>query len=31
VNLGRLAMIGLTSFLWKEFLVKDAAIAAKIL
>jgi hypothetical protein len=31
VNLGRLAMIGLTTFLWKEFLVKDAAIAAKIL
>jgi len=31
VNLGRLAMIGITSFLFKEFLIKDAAIASKIL
>lgn len=31
VNLGRLGMVGLTSFLWKEFLVKDAVIASKIL
>jgi hypothetical protein len=31
VNTGRLAMIGLTTFLFKEFLVKDAWLAAKIL
>eukprot|EP00415_Alexandrium_ostenfeldii_P001611 UN1611 len=31
VNAGRLAMIGITSFLWKEFLFKDEAIAAKLL
>jgi len=31
VNLGRLAMVGITAFLFKEFLVKDAAIASKIL
>ena len=31
VNTGRLAMIGLTTFLFKEFLVKDASLAAKIL
>jgi hypothetical protein len=31
VNLGRLAMIGVTSFLFKEFLIKDADIASKIL
>jgi len=31
VNLGRLAMIGITSFLFKEFLVKDPEIASKIL
>merc|ERR1711966_2570 len=31
VNAGRLAMIGLTTFLFKEFVVKDAGIAAKIL
>jgi len=31
VNLGRLAMIGVTSFLFKEFVVKDASIASKIL
>jgi hypothetical protein len=31
VNLGRLAMIGATSFLFKEFVVKDADIASKIL
>ena len=27
VNVGRLAMIGITSFLFKEFLVKDAGVA----
>ena len=31
VNLGRLGMIGVTSFLFKEFVVKDAALASKIL
>mmetsp|Transcript_38608 Transcript_38608/g.84612 ORF Transcript_38608/g.84612 Transcript_38608/m.84612 type:complete len:292 (+) Transcript_38608:2780-3655(+) len=31
VNSGRLAMIGVTSFLFKEFLVKDPEIASKIL
>jgi len=31
VNLGRLAMIGITSFLFKEFLIKDPEIASKIL
>merc|ERR1712216_939215 len=31
VNLGRLAMIGITSFLFKEFLIKDPELAAKIL
>lgn len=31
VNLGRLAMIGITSFLFKEFVVKDPTIASKIL
>jgi len=31
VNLGRLGMIGVTSFLFKEFLVKDADIASRIL
>jgi hypothetical protein len=31
VNSGRLAMIGITSFLFREFILKDAAIAAKIL
>lgn len=31
VNLGRLAMIGVTSFLFKEFLIKDPQIASKIL
>ena len=31
VNTGRLAMIGITSFLWKEFLFKDEGIAAKLL
>jgi len=31
VNLGRLAMIGATSFICKEFLIKDADIAARIL
>jgi len=31
VNTGRLAMIGITSFLFKEFVVKDPAIAQKIL
>lgn len=31
VNVGRLAMIGVTSFLFKEFVVKDPAIASKIL
>jgi len=31
VNTGRLAMIGLTTFLFKEFLVKDATLASKIL
>jgi len=31
VNTGRLAMIGITSFLFKEFVAKDPAIAAKIL
>merc|ERR1719343_1730704 len=31
VNLGRLAMIGVTIFLFKEFIVKDSAIASKIL
>jgi hypothetical protein len=31
VNLGRLAMIGVTSFIFKEFIVKDPTIAAKIL
>mmetsp|Transcript_98133 Transcript_98133/g.210474 ORF Transcript_98133/g.210474 Transcript_98133/m.210474 type:complete len:289 (-) Transcript_98133:85-951(-) len=31
VNLGRLAMIGVTAFLFKEFIVKDSAIASKIL
>ena len=31
VNAGRLAMIGITSFLFKEFVVKDASIAQKIL
>eukprot|EP00408_Alexandrium_pacificum_P009303 CAMPEP_0171233146 /NCGR_PEP_ID=MMETSP0790-20130122/40769_1 /TAXON_ID=2925 /ORGANISM="Alexandrium catenella, Strain OF101" /LENGTH=267 /DNA_ID=CAMNT_0011699395 /DNA_START=86 /DNA_END=889 /DNA_ORIENTATION=- len=31
VNAGRLAMIGITSFLWKEFLFKDETIAAKLL
>jgi len=31
VNLGRLAMIGATSFIYKEFLIKDADIAARIL
>merc|ERR1711971_1080928 len=31
VNLGRLAMIGITSFLFKDFLIKDPELAAKIL
>jgi len=31
INVGRLAMIGITSFLFKEFVVKDASIASKIL
>jgi hypothetical protein len=31
VNLGRLAMIGITSFLFKEFLIKDPELASKIL
>jgi hypothetical protein len=31
VNLGRLAMIGITCFILKEFIVKDPEIAAKIL
>jgi len=31
VNLGRLAMIGATSFIFKEFLIKDADIASRIL
>jgi len=31
VNLGRLAMIGVTSFILKEFVVKDPAIASRIL
>mmetsp|Transcript_44597 Transcript_44597/g.117845 ORF Transcript_44597/g.117845 Transcript_44597/m.117845 type:complete len:266 (+) Transcript_44597:96-893(+) len=31
VNTGRLAMIGLTTFLFKEFVAKDASIASKIL
>jgi len=31
VNAGRLAMIGITSFLWREFLFKDEAIAQKLL
>jgi len=31
VNLGRLGMIGITSFLFKEFLIKDADLASKIL
>jgi hypothetical protein len=31
VNTGRLAMIGVTSFLFKEFVLKDASIASKIL
>lgn len=30
VNLGRLAMIGVTSFLFNEFLVKDASIVGKL-
>jgi len=30
-NLGRLAMIGVTSFLFREFLIKDPELAAKIL
>jgi len=31
VNLGRLAMIGITAFLFKEFLIKDPELASKIL
>jgi len=31
INSGRLAMIGITSFLFKEFVVKDATLASKIL
>jgi len=31
INFGRLAMIGITSFLFKEFVVKDPQIASKIL
>jgi len=31
VNLGRLGMIGITSFLFKEFLIKDPELASKIL
>lgn len=31
VNLGRLGMIGITSFLLKEFLIKDPELASKIL
>merc|ERR1712224_1149793 len=31
VNLGRLAMIGITSFLFKEFIIHDPEIASKIL
>eukprot|EP00930_Biecheleria_cincta_P059990 TRINITY_DN456_c0_g1_i1.p1 TRINITY_DN456_c0_g1~~TRINITY_DN456_c0_g1_i1.p1 ORF type:complete len:267 (-),score=65.12 TRINITY_DN456_c0_g1_i1:84-884(-) len=30
VNLGRLAMIGITTFLFKEFLVKDASVVGKL-
>jgi len=31
VNFGRLAMVGITAFLFKEFIVKDPTIAAKVL
>jgi len=31
INTGRLAMIGVTTFLFKEFIVKDAVLASKIL
>jgi len=31
VNAGRLAMLGITGFLWREFLFKDEAVAAKLL
>jgi len=31
VNTGRLAMVGITAFLFKEFILKDPAIAAKVL
>ncbi|CAE8630938.1 unnamed protein product [Polarella glacialis] len=31
INTGRLAMIGVTTFLFKEFIVKDASLASKIL